>query len=207
MASMPTPPPGFDPEPPYDFIAAPRMPFLMPRSWADPRLSLAAVGALARIAVLEKSRSFEFGELCRDEEQARAVMAELADAGILVDGTIIDPDRPSPRHVKPPVLPRPKPITTVVYYLQREPDQAIKIGLSGNLEARIERLIDVYGPLALLASEIGAKREEQARHRQFWKLRLPHDRRFEGGSEWFRPGRALILHIRSTQASSAEVAA
>ncbi len=177
--------------------------FMMARSWATSSLSLEAIGLLAKLA---EDPGLTVEEACEsagcDSGQADWLLRELSTAGILVGDDLVDPA--SADYTPSSLPPAPRRTKTLVYYLQRA-DGAIKIGMSGQLDRRIFKLTDVYGELTLLATEIGAKREEEARHREFWKLRLPHDRRFDGGSEWFRPGQALLRHICSLGA--AEVAA
>lgn len=67
--------------------------FSMRSSWArDTRLSLAAIGLLARATErLEQADTVRFSELVDDPEQRTDLIAELDAAGYLVDGHLVDP--------------------------------------------------------------------------------------------------------------------
>ncbi|TCB94443.1 hypothetical protein E0H26_21205 [Micromonospora zingiberis] len=67
--------------------------FSMRSSWTrDTRLSLAAVGFLARLSErLKQAEVVRLSELDDDSEQRQDVIAELAAAGYLVNGKLLDP--------------------------------------------------------------------------------------------------------------------
>lgn len=73
-----------------------------------------------------------------------------------------------------------------VYYVRRA-DGLIKIGVTGNLKARIRHLRADHGPLELLATHDGGRKAEAAAHRRFAEHRV------EG--EWFAPGESLLEHL------------
>lgn len=73
-----------------------------------------------------------------------------------------------------------------VYYVRR-PDDAIKIGTTWNLKARMQAFRNAT-PVELLASHSGGQVAEAALHRRFKHLRLD--------GEWFHPGQDLLAHIR-----------
>ncbi len=200
---MPTPPPGFDPSAPGGVMHSPLPVFMVPRSWTSPRLSLVAVGVLARVSALEGEQSINLVDMVGgDYATAETVHDELAAAGILVGGEFVDPAQPKPCEDAGAPVPRNalRPVG-VVYYLRRS-DGAIKIGHSGQLQTRLRRLEEVYGPLEVLATEPGAWAEERRRQREFERFNLPRDKRLEGGSEWYRPERALLRHIKSLAVSA-----
>src|SRR6185312_12974417 len=91
---------------------------------------------------------------------------------------------------------------SVVYYLSRPEDDLIKVGKSKALRYRLTGLRKVYGDdCAVLATEPGANWVEDIRHEQFAGLRAPNDGR-SGGSEWFRPGPALLAHIEALRTAA-----
>lgn len=79
-------------------------------------------------------------------------------------------------------------LKSVVYYLRRPSDEAIKIGVSSQLANRIRNLAKLEGEdLELLAYEQGSYDVENDRHRLYGQYAL--------GGEWFRPGEKLLAHI------------
>lgn len=166
--------------------------FMMPKSWAHPDLSDAAVAVLARNCAAGTTGGFDTTVEVRDE---------LIAAGLIVDGYLVDPDAlPVSETVEEPRRPRVDP-RSVVYYLRRQ-DGAVKIGFTADLPARIERLTEVYGELVTLATEPGGKLLETQRHRQFDRWRLPRQRHLEGGSEWFARSVTLNRHLRSLEVTA-----
>ncbi len=82
---------------------------------------------------------------------------------------------------------------SVVYYLRRPEDGAIKIGWSTYLVGsfgRFSKLARSFPGLELLAWEAGGLPEERERHREFDHHRMNYPR-----DEWFRPGPDLLAHI------------
>ena len=206
MNAFPAPPPGFDPEAtgliPSEFPV-----FTMPRAWTVPALSLAAVGLLARVQAAGAG-SFDLGDFAGD--QAEAIAGELAAAGILVDGRLIDPGaerRRAERAAIEAATPRQPyaPDPGLVYYALRA-DGAVKIGHTRvKLKTRVRGLIRTYGPIDVLATERGAQADETARHEQFAKLRMP-DQGGAGGTEFFHTGPALVRHIEGLRTVAAVAA-
>lgn len=82
----------------------------------------------------------------------------------------------------------------VVYYLQRESDGLIKIGISAVLRTRLSVLRWEHGALRLLLTHRGDRDSEHGMHVKFAALRVD--------GEWFRPGKPLmawILEVRQRQ--------
>jgi hypothetical protein len=82
---------------------------------------------------------------------------------------------------------------SIVYYLRRPDDGAIKIGWSTFLLVqfgRFDKLARTFPGLELLAWEAGGLPEERERHREFHHHRMNYLR-----DEWFRPGPDLLAHI------------
>jgi hypothetical protein len=76
----------------------------------------------------------------------------------------------------------------MIYFAQLETG-AIKIGFSENLETRLPQLeADFGGPIVLLATMPGDRRDEYRIHRRFNHLRFP-------GTEQFRPDVDLMEFI------------
>jgi hypothetical protein len=181
--------------------------FTMPRAWTAPCLSLAAVGTLARIQAAGTG-AFDLADFAGD--QAEAIAAELAGAGILVDGVLVDPDAAHRKAAlaalvaASPVKPH-TPDPGLVYYVLRA-DGAVKIGHTrSKIKARLRGLVRTYGPLEVLATEAGPPAAETARHEQFAQLRMP-DQGGGGGTEFFHAGPALVRHIEGLRAAVAVAA-
>lgn len=175
--------------------------FLMSRAYVAPALSLAAVGLLARVKAADPERFRLTDYTGGDTDLATQLAGELFAAGILRDGRLVDPlaeaaARESPTYVPPP------PASKAVYYVLRESDGAVKIGLSGAIRQRTRKLADHYGPVVLLATEPGDWAREQKRHDQFRAFRLPRAGKLDGGTEWFVTGPALVRHIEAMRAAS-----
>lgn len=83
-----------------------------------------------------------------------------------------------------------------VYYMERW-DGMVKIGFSGNVEARKATLEEEFGPLDLLATEVGGRIKERQRHEEFAHLR-------QGRSEWFAVDDDLRAHIDRCSRAHAE---
>jgi hypothetical protein len=76
-----------------------------------------------------------------------------------------------------------------VIYFAQTPTGSIKIGLTGDIEARLRTLESYYGTeLALLATMPGDRSVEVEIHERFAHLRL-------GRTEQFRPGADLMAFI------------
>jgi hypothetical protein len=168
--------------------------FTMPRAWVVPSLSLAAVGLLTRVQAAGAG-AFDLAELAGD--QADAIAAELAAAGILVGDQLVDPDAERRKATAvPPYVPVPTRPGTV-YYLLRVADGAVKIGHSrAGVARRLRQLVRTFGALEVLATEPGTQADETARHEQFASLRMP-DQGGAGGTEFFHTGPALVRHIEA----------
>lgn len=86
----------------------------------------------------------------------------------------------------------------VVYYLGDPHKQLVKIGTSGVLPARISELRRHYPGAMLLATELGGRDQERARHEQFASLRTTSTSDVfpcGGDTEWFRKEPELMDHI------------
>jgi len=77
---------------------------------------------------------------------------------------------------------------SVVYYVQRESDDLIKIGTTRRMKTRLITLRGEHGPINLLLTHSGAHRREHDIHAIFADLRV------EG--EWFQPGAELLRWIK-----------
>lgn len=170
--------------------------FAMARAWVADHLSDPAVAFLARAAAALPGETLDVAD---------DVLAEITAAGLFVDGQPHDPGtaawRARAADFEPPA---PRPNTSVVYYLRRRSDGAVKIGWSQDVDARCRRLAEVYGDVELLCTEPGGWSLEQQRHDQFERLRLPRQVELEGGSEWFREGAALRMHWQGIVAAARE---
>jgi hypothetical protein len=79
--------------------------------------------------------------------------------------------------------------TSSLYFIQAGADGPIKIGVAGNVGARLKTLQTASPfPLRLLAVVPGDVEDERSLHRRFASDRL--------SGEWFRPSDALAAHIR-----------
>ena len=77
---------------------------------------------------------------------------------------------------------------SLVYFVQRSSDDAIKIGWTSDLERRVRELKrDEYCQCIILAAVPGNKSDELRLHKEFARLAL--------GDEWFESSYALIEHI------------
>ncbi len=77
----------------------------------------------------------------------------------------------------------------MIYFMQSPDGGPVKIGYSGDVEARARQLESHYGkPLAVLATVPGDRAEEAEMHRRFAHLRL-------GRTEQFRPAPELMDFI------------
>jgi hypothetical protein len=80
----------------------------------------------------------------------------------------------------------------VLYFVQPAGGGPIKIGTTGNLEARLQRLNAIFGvEWSLLGTMPGGWPEKRAIHRRFWHLAL--------GCEQFRPARELLEFLGKPQ--------
>lgn len=173
---------------------------LVPAPWIDDRnLDDAALGLLVRLsAAAERNQEMDLSA-----RQMRSYELLRTAGYIDHEGCLADPFYQPPE----PAIPQPRTSWderlvadgSVVYYLRRLRDGAIKIGMSRRLGKRIEDLSVLYGQLDLLATEPGARIHETRRHRQFEDDRLqePEYTYGFGASEWFRPSQRLLRHIRS----------
>lgn len=85
----------------------------------------------------------------------------------------------------PPPAPRKR---TYVYFAQRGDNGPIKIGVSGNVKARVSALqTAVAEPMRLLASVVGTRAMEAEIHSHL------HAHRLKG--EWFNPAPELLAYI------------
>jgi hypothetical protein len=81
--------------------------------------------------------------------------------------------------------------TSVVYFVQRSSDEAIKIGFTSDMERRLRELRKGASAVQLLAAIPGSKPSELALHDRFSVDRIdPND-------EWFRPSEALRKLVAS----------
>jgi hypothetical protein len=170
-------------------------------SWLlDPALSLAARGTIAVIYALLKGRTepLAISDLAR---QPGIVLGDLLPAlsqlernGYveIADHVLVYPE-PDIDEPAPPVVTGGAVAGDghTVYYLRRA-DGAIKIGYTKiSVAARARVLVRRHGPLRQLATERGGWHREHELHAQFDSLRISPD------EEWFRPGPALLAHVRS----------
>lgn len=179
-------------------VVQPFLGVIMVAQWIDDqRLDDAALGLLTRLYAAAERRQ----EIDLSARQIRALDSLRAAGYIDQAGVLADPfyQPPPPEIPQPRVSPEDKAIAagSVVYYLRRLRDGAIKIGMSRQLDERIDKLSILYGQLELLAAEPGARMCETRRHRQFESGRLqePSHTYGLGASEWFQPTRELLAHI------------
>lgn len=114
----------------------------------------------------------------------------IRDAGLVADE----------RQVKREAFERAKELreSSVVYFIERE--GLIKIGVTRNIDARVKSISKgssmpdgmTVGPVQLLATTSGDRRDEQKYHTRFRKQRIPK-------TEWFRPNKALRRLIEDLQ--------
>jgi len=119
--------------------------------------------------------------LCLEDIQAVAAGLDKPTPLLLPDGGRTEPTT------------QPEPITdykgiSLVYYMIREGQPYIKIGVSQNVHMRMKSISTLRRPAHLLAVEPGGYYLEKVRHRQFRHLRDP-------GSEWFRDSPEIRDHI------------
>jgi hypothetical protein len=81
---------------------------------------------------------------------------------------------------------------SVVYYIRRESDGAVKIGFTANTRNRMSALRLEHGQLRVLLVLGGGRHEETAAHSLFRRYRI-------GRTEWFRPVRPLLEWIREAR--------
>ena len=82
---------------------------------------------------------------------------------------------------------------SVVYYIRREGDGAIKIGFTASIKNRMMTLRAQHGPLQVLLVHGGDRDEETEAHSRFREYRI-------GRTEWFRPVRPLLDWVREARA-------
>jgi hypothetical protein len=80
----------------------------------------------------------------------------------------------------------------VLYFVQPAGGGPIKIGTTGNLEARLQQFNAIFGvEWSVLGTMPGGRPEKRAIHRRFWHLAL--------GCEQFRPARELLEFLGKPQ--------
>lgn len=79
---------------------------------------------------------------------------------------------------------------SLVYYIRRASDGAVKIGTTRSFDRRMATLRGLFGELQVLLTESGTAKNERLRHRQFAAYRI-------GRTEWFVPAKALLAWIES----------
>lgn len=77
----------------------------------------------------------------------------------------------------------------IVYFIQRESDSAIKIGISTNIYSRFQTPSAEHGILKMLGWVMGGRQTEIALHNQFVE--------FHKEGEWFDSSPELLSHIRN----------
>lgn len=77
---------------------------------------------------------------------------------------------------------------SVVYYVRRTSDGAVKIGFTANIRNRMMALRREHGPLQILLVLGGDREEETQAHGKFYRYRIRR-------TEWFRPARPLLEWI------------
>lgn len=87
---------------------------------------------------------------------------------------------------------------SVVYYIRRESDGAVKIGTTTQLRNRMSALRAEHGELRVLLTHSGTMKEEREMHRQFAHYRL-------GRTEWFAPVKELLQWIAGRRGWHGEV--
>lgn len=76
---------------------------------------------------------------------------------------------------------------SVVYFVEREKDKAIKIGYSANLDTRFRSLVSEFTDVRLIGWVAGSMSDEQVYHKKFKHLRIER--------EWFLPDKVLMNWI------------
>jgi hypothetical protein len=84
--------------------------------------------------------------------------------------------------------PRQTTILSLVYFIRRESDNAIKIGTTVDLAKRADSLAKAYGALQMLGVHSGGYEKEKELHAQFRHLRIAR--------EWFTEDEVLLSYIR-----------
>lgn len=79
---------------------------------------------------------------------------------------------------------------SVVYYIRRSSDGAVKIGTTTAFTNRMNALRSEHGELRVLLTHSGGLAEERAMHSQFGAYRI-------GRTEWFAPAKDLLRWIDS----------
>jgi hypothetical protein len=87
---------------------------------------------------------------------------------------------------------------SVVYYIRRTSDGAVKIGTSTKFSSRMSQLRSEHGELQVLLTHSGMRAEELAMHHQFHMYRI-------GRSEWFAPAKELLTWISDRRGMYGEV--
>lgn len=81
---------------------------------------------------------------------------------------------------------------SLIYYVQRHGDDAIKIGVTVDLDKRLATFRHVT-PVTLLATHRGDRRREQLTHQYFADCRI--------SGEWFQATPRLLAHIEKVKAA------
>lgn len=79
---------------------------------------------------------------------------------------------------------------SLVYYIRRTSDGAVKIGTTRSFTQRLADLRGLFGELQVLLTESGTMKNEKLRHKQFAAYRI-------GRTEWFIPSKTLLAWIES----------
>lgn len=79
-------------------------------------------------------------------------------------------------------------VRSVVYYVRRVSDGAVKIGTTTVLASRMTQLRGEHGEIKVLLTHSGAVAEERSMHERFREYRI-------GRSEWFAPAKDLLRWI------------
>jgi len=77
---------------------------------------------------------------------------------------------------------------SIVYYIRRTSDGAVKIGTTTRLATRMTQLRAEHGEITILLTHSGAAEKERSMHLKFRQYRI-------GRSEWFAPARELLRWI------------
>lgn len=143
-------------------------------------LTVAGIGLCRHHAGrLTKWRYFEY-----PEEQVRGKTRELRDA----DREYEQAQRESDLHREKVNAAR-----SVVYYIRRASDGAVKIGTTGSFRNRMAQLRKEHGEFQVLLTHSGTRREERCMHEKFAAYRI-------GQTEWFAPSKALLRFIGDERA-------
>jgi hypothetical protein len=84
---------------------------------------------------------------------------------------------------------------SVVYFIRRVSDGAIKIGTSGSFERRMATHKAEHGEMQILLTQSGNRKLEQEMHAMFGEIRLNR-------SEWFAPLHSLLWWIYQQRQAS-----